>query len=88
MRTSISAIASSADWGWLVGGFCLLNLLLQDWRNQVLRARLRKLAPGLLTPDSMEVVRVLAEVPVLLFAAGYQQQRQYGEVFHFRMYIM
>jgi hypothetical protein len=30
----------------------------------------------------MEVVRVLAVIPVLFVAASYQQQRQQGEIFH------
>ena len=88
MRTSISAIASSADWGWLWSGSCLLNLFLQDWGNKVLRARLGELALGLLASFSVEVLWVLAVIAILLLAANYQQQRQYGKIFHFRMYIM
>jgi hypothetical protein len=76
IRTSNKAMASSADRGWLVGGFCLVNLFLQDGCDQILRASLRKLAARLLTPDSMEVVRVLAKISVLLFTACQQHQGQ------------
>ena len=74
--TSNKAMASSADRGRLVCWFCLFNLFLQDRRNQVFRASLCELTARLLTPDRMEVVRVLAIVSVLLFTACQQHQRQ------------
>jgi hypothetical protein len=64
----------------------LLNLLLQDWGDKVFRASLRKLAARLLAALSIEVVRVLAVVAVLLIAASQQHQGQYQlPHFHFRM---
>jgi hypothetical protein len=50
----------------------LVNLLLQDWGHHVLRASLRELAAGLLALFLVEVVGILAEIPVPLFTASQQ----------------
>jgi hypothetical protein len=75
MRTSSSAVSSSTDRGWFGGWFGLLNLLLQYWRDKVLGTSLRELAARFLTAFSMEVVWVLAEIAVLLFASGQQEDQ-------------
>jgi hypothetical protein len=77
IRTSSRVTASSADRFWLGGWFALLNLLLQDWGNKVFRACLRELATRLLALRGVEIVGVLAFVPVLLLAPRQQHQRQY-----------
>jgi hypothetical protein len=68
--TSNKAIASSADRGWIFCWSSFVNLLLQDRGDKVFRASLRKLAARFLAAFSMEVVRVLAVIPVLLVARG------------------
>ena len=69
MRTCIC----SADRRWLGGWFGLLNLFLQDRGYKILRASLRKLATRLLTLLFVEVVRVLAEIAVLVFTSSKNQ---------------
>jgi hypothetical protein len=81
MRTSSSAVSSSTDRGWFGGWFGLLNLLLQYWRDKVLGTSLRELAARFLAAFSMEVVRVLAEISVLLIATS-KQKDGCGKVFH------
>jgi hypothetical protein len=66
MRTSIW----SADRCWCFDRLSLVNLLLQDWGHHVFWASLRELAARLLTLFFVEVVRILAEIPVPLFAAS------------------
>jgi hypothetical protein len=72
MRTSSSAVSSSTDRGGFGGWFGLLNLLLQDWRNKVFRTSLCELATRFLAAFSVEVVRVLTEISVLLIAPSKQ----------------
>ena len=54
----------------------MLNLLLQDGGDKILGAGLRELAARLLALLPVEVVRVLAEISVLLLARrqGHAQQ--------------
>ena len=53
----------------------MLNLFLQDWGYEVLRTGLRELATRLLALRGVEVVWILAEIPVLLIASSQQQKR-------------
>ena len=81
MRTSSRAVSSSTDRGWLGGWFGLFNLLLQDWRDKIFRARLRELAARFLAAFSMEVVRVLTEISILLIATS-KQEDGCDKIFH------
>jgi hypothetical protein len=47
-----------------------IDLLLQDWRDQILRARLREQALGLQALLFVKVLGVLAEIAVLIAAAS------------------
>jgi hypothetical protein len=62
----------SADRCWCFGRLSLVNLLLQDRGHHVLRASLRELAAWFLALLFVEIVRILAEIPVP-FLAGCQQ---------------
>jgi hypothetical protein len=64
MRTSNSSVVRFGFW--LLD---VIDFLLQDRGYQVLRALLGKQALRFLTLLSMEVIRVLAKIPVPVFAA-------------------
>jgi hypothetical protein len=68
VRTSSSSAVSFG----VCGLFSLINLLLQDRCDQILRALLREQALGLLAVWFVEVVRVLARVSVPIFQAADQ----------------
>jgi len=72
--TSISAGVSGVGLGLL-----LLNFLLQDGGNQVLRTGLREQTSRLLTFRQVELVRVLAGVSVSVLASNQYQHSQQQE---------
>lgn len=72
--TSISAGVSGVGLGLL-----LLNFLLQDRGNQVLRTGLREQTSRLLTFRQVELVRVLAGVSVSVLASNQYQHSQQQE---------
>lgn len=56
-------------------------MLLQDWRDKVFRTSLCELATRFLAAFSMEVVRVLTEISVLLIATS-KQEDGCDKIFH------